>query len=113
MDVMKIAHQYLPYKDPHFHNTFLQVLCITGIPGLLLILALCVLLAIRIIRLFFSAAPLELKVLALILLGLFIYNMLEVSLFVAADTRAFIAYIVAGAVIAYDKEQKHKTSGIL
>lgn len=113
MDVMKIAHQYLPYKDPHFHNTFLQVLCITGIPGLLLILALCVLLAIRIIRLFFSAAPLELKVLTLILLGLFIYNMLEVSLFVAADTRAFIAYIVAGAVIAYDKEQKHKTSGIL
>ena len=113
MDVMKIAHQYLINKDPHFHNTFLQVLCITGIPGLLLILALCVLLAIRIIRLFFSAAPLEIKALTLILIGLFLYNMLEVSLFVAADTRAFIAYIVAGAVIAYDKEQKRKTSGIL
>ena len=113
MDVMKIAHQYLINKDPHFHNTFLQVLCITGLPGLLLILALCVLLAIRIIRLFFSAAPLEIKALTLILIGLFLYNMLEVSLFVAADTRAFIAYIVAGAVIAYDKEQKYKTSGIL
>ena len=113
MDVMKIAHQYLINKDPHFHNTFLQVLCITGLPGLLLILALCVLLAIRIIRLFFSAAPLEIKALTLILIGLFLYNMLEVSLFVAADTRAFIAYIVAGAVIAYDKEQKRKTSGIL
>ena len=113
MDVMKIAHQYLINKDPHFHNTFLQVLCITGIPGLLLILALCVLLAIRIIRLFFSAAPLEIKALTLILIGLFLYNMLEVSLFVAADTRAFVAYILAGAVIAYDKEQKRKTSGIL
>ena len=113
MDVMKIAHQYLINKDPHFHNTFLQVLCITGLPGLLLILALCVLLAIRIIRLFFSAVPLEIKALTLILIGLFLYNMLEVSLFVAADTRAFIAYIVAGAVIAYDKEQKYKTSGIL
>lgn len=109
MDVMKIAHQYLINKDPHFHNTFLQVLCITGIPGLLLILALCVLLAIRIIRLFFSAAPLEIKALTLILIGLFLYNMLEVSLFVAADTRAFIAYIVAGAVIAYNKEQNFKT----
>lgn len=113
MDVMKIAHQYLINKDPHFHNTFLQVLCITGIPGLLLILALCVLLAIRIIRLFFSAATLEIKVLTLVLIGLFLYNMLEVSLFVAADTRAFVAYILAGAVIAYDKEQKRKTSGIL
>lgn len=109
MDVMKIAHQYLINKDPHFHNTFLQVLCITGLPGLLLILGLCAVLAMRIIRLLFSAAPLEIKALTLILIGLFIYNMLEVSLFVAADTRAFVAYILAGAVIAYDKEQNRKT----
>lgn len=113
MDVMKIAHQYLINKDPHFHNTFLQVLCITGLPGLLLILALCAVLAMRIIRLLFSAAPLEIKVLTLILIGLFIYNMLEVSLFVAADTRAFVAYILAGAVIAYDKEQNCKTRAML
>ena len=104
MDVMKVAHTILPVKDPHYHNTFLQVLCITGLPGLLLVLLLCVFLAIKTLRLFFSDAPLEIKSLTLILVGFFIYNMLEVSLFVAADTRAFTAYIVAGAVIAYESE---------
>lgn len=104
MDVMKVAHTILPVKDPHYHNTFLQVLCITGLPGLLLVLLLCVFLAIKTLRLFFSDTPLEIKSLTLILVGFFMYNMLEVSLFVAADTRAFTAYIVAGAVIAYESE---------
>ena len=104
MDVMKIANPLLPTPVPHYHNTFLQVLCIAGLPGLLLTLLFCVLLAGKIIRLLFSAVPLEIKGLTILLIGLFIYNMLEVSLFVAADTRAFTAYIVAGAVIAYGNE---------
>ena len=104
VDVMKIANPLLPTPAPHYHNTFLQVLCIAGLPGLLLTLLLCVLLAVKVIRLFFSDAPLEIKALTLLLIGLFIYNMLEISLFVAADTRAFTAYIVAGAVIAYGNE---------
>ena len=104
VDVMKIANPLLSTPVPHYHNTFLQVLCIAGLPGLLLTLLICVLLAVKVIRLFFSDAPLEIKALTLLLIGLFIYNMLEVSLFVAADTRAFTAYIVAGAVIAYGNE---------
>ena len=104
VDVMKIANPLLSTPVPHYHNTFLQVLCIAGLPGLLLTLLLCVLLAVKVIRLFFSDAPLEIKALTLLLIGLFIYNMLEISLFVAADTRAFTAYIVAGAVIAYGNE---------
>ena len=104
VDVMKIANPLLPTPVPHYHNTFLQVLCIAGLPGLLLTLLFCVLLAGKIIRLLFSAVPLEIKGLTILLIGLFIYNMLEVSLFVAADTRAFTAYIVAGAVIAYGNE---------
>ena len=105
MDVMKIANTLLPTQVPHYHNTFLQVLCIAGLPGLLLTLLFCALLAVKIILLFFSNVPLEIKALTLLLIGLFIYNMLEVSLFVAADTRAFTAYIVAGAVIAYENER--------
>ena len=104
LDVMKIANTHLSTPFPHYHNTFLQVLCIAGLPGLLLTLLFCVLLAGKIIRLLFSPVPLEIKALTILLIGLFIYNMLEVSLFVAADTRAFTAYIVAGAVIAYGNE---------
>lgn len=104
MDVMKIANTLLPTQAPHYHNTFLQVLCIAGLPGLLLTLLFCALLAVKIIRLFFSDVPLEIKALTLLLIGLFIYNMLEVSLFISADTRAFTAYIISGAVIAYENE---------
>lgn len=103
-DVMNISNTVLPKPKPHFHNTFLQLFCLTGLPGLMLILAFCSLLAVRILRLFFSDAPIDIKVLTLILIGSFAYNLLEVSLFVAADTRAFTTYIVAGAVLAYSYE---------
>ncbi|MDY4635696.1 MAG: O-antigen ligase family protein [Candidatus Limivicinus sp.] len=103
-DVMSISNTVLPFPKPHFHNTFLQILCLTGLPGFLVILAICGLLSVKIIRLLFSAAPVEVKSLTLVLIGTFIYNMLEVSLFVAADTRAFVAYIIAGAVLAYSYE---------
>ena len=109
LDVMKISNTVLPKVKPHFHNTFLQLFCLTGLPGLVLILAFCGLLAVRILRLFFSDAPIEVKALTLILIGTFSYNLLEVSLFVAADPRAFTAYIVAGAVLAYDNEMYPRT----
>lgn len=106
LDVMKISNTVLPKWKPHFHNTFLQLFCLTGVLGLGLVLAFCLLLAIRIIRLFYSDAALSVKALTLILIGSFSYNMLEVSLFVSADIPAFAAYIVAGAVLAYSYETK-------
>ena len=103
-DVMNTYNTIFPRPQPHFHSTFLQLLCLTGLPGLLLILAFCVLVALRSLRLFFSNAPLAVKSLTLILVGTFIYNMLETSLFVATDTRALVAYIAVGAVLAYSSE---------
>ena len=105
-DVMSISNTVLPKHKAHMHNTFLEVLCMTGLPGLLLVLAFCTLLAIRIIRLFFSDAPLPIKTLTLILMGSFSYNMLEVSLFVRNESAAFLAYIAAGVVLAYSYEAK-------
>lgn len=105
-DVMSISNTVLSRPKAHMRNTFLQILCLTGLPGFLLILAFCALLAIRIIRLFFSDAPLTIKTMTLLLIGSFSYNMLEVSLFVRNESAAFLAYIVAGAVLAYSYEAK-------
>ncbi len=58
----------------------------------------------KIIRLYFSSAPLELKSFLIILTGIFFYNLLETSLFVAADIRAFIFYILAEAILAGYRE---------
>lgn len=103
-DVMNTYNKLFVRPQPHFHNTFLQLLCLTGLPGLLLILAFCALVARRSLRLFFSDASLDVKSLTLILVGTFIYNMLETALFVAVDTRSLVAYIAVGAVLAYTSE---------
>lgn len=100
-DVMSVANTVLPEAKPHFHNSFLQLFSLTGLPGLLLVLGFCLVLCKKILRLYFSGAPTEIKLLTLPLVGSLIYNLLETSLFVVADFRAFLFYIIAGAVLAY------------
>ena len=90
----------------HFHNTFLQVLVFTGLPGLLLVLAFCILLAIKVIKLYFSQAPLTLKILSMVLACSISYNMLEVSLFIGMDTRIAPFCLIAGAVLAYFRDME-------
>ena len=106
-DVMSVSNTVLLAAYAHLHNTYLQVLVFTGIPGFLLVLIFSALLALAILRLLFSDAPMRVKALTLILIGSFFYNLLEISLFVSADTRAFTAYIIAGAVLAYSREIGH------
>lgn len=108
-DVMSVANTVLKNYKVHFHNTFLQSLAFTGLPGLILCLAFCILLSVKIIRLYFSPAPFELKALSMILVGSLIYNMLEVSLFYYTDIRTNIFYLIAGAVLAWFRDREAKT----
>jgi len=106
LDVMEVANTILPNAKPHMHNTFLQILNLTGLPGLLLLLGFCLLVAYHVLRLFFSDCGLHIKVLTLSLVGMFSYNMLEVALFVATDPRSLTTYIIVGAAMAYSYELK-------
>lgn len=110
-DVMGVANTVLKNHKVHFHNTFLQSLAFSGLPGLILCLAFCILMTVKIIKLYFSPAPFELKVLSMILVGSLIYNMLEVSLFYYADIRAHSFYLIAGAVLAWFRDEAHKGAG--
>ena len=108
-DVMKTSWPYLTREYAHMHNSYLQVLHFTGIPGLLLVIAFSVLLAIRALKLFFSEnekADMAVKSLVLFLPGFLIYNMLETSMFALQDFRSISLFLIAGAVIActYDYE---------
>lgn len=103
-DVMKTSWPYLSREFAHMHNSYLQVLHMAGIPGLLLAIAFTVLLAIHGLRLFFSEsekADLAVKCLVLFLPGYFIYNMLETSMFVYQDFRSISLFLIAGAIVAY------------
>ena len=66
-------------------------------------LGFCLMLCTKILRIYFSGAPTEIKLLTLPLAGSLIYSLLETSLFVVADFRAFLFYIIAGAVLAYNE----------
>ncbi len=108
-DVMSVANEVWNYSYSHFHNSYLQVLGLTGLPGLGLILAFTVLLVIKIVRLYFSRGPLSMKILSMVLVGSFTYNLLETSLFVWMELRGVIFYILAGALLAYFRDMEPET----
>ena len=110
--MMDLPRQFMVYPYFHMHNLWLQVLMLTGLPGLLLVLAFCILLVWRMLRLFFSeAAGLAVKILTFPLVGTLIYGMFETILFTqCADDRAntdfreLFFFLVAGIVLAYSYE---------
>jgi O-antigen ligase len=102
---MSVADELLTERFPNFHNTLLDVLNYTGLPGLLLLLAFLVLLTMRILQLLFaSAAPIEDRLLTLPLIGALVYSMLEPLFFFCYDFRALLSFLFAGFVIACARE---------
>ena len=69
-------------------------------------LAFCVLLGRRVIRVIYSGAPMTVSVLALMCVGVFAYNIVEIGLFTTSNVASIAAYIAAGAVLAYTYEQE-------
>ena len=84
---------------------------LTGVIGLLLVLAFTVLMVIKMIRVFFSNHPLagmDIKVLTLPISGIFIYSLLELILFTASsddrsvtDFRELFFFLIAGIFLSY------------
>lgn len=110
-NAMQYAEELLSKDVLNFHNTFLQILCLTGAIGLLLVLAFCVLLGRRVLRVIYSDAPMTVSILALMLVGVLFYNMLEVDLFISSDAVCFAAYAAAGAVLAHSDEHHRRKPG--
>lgn len=112
-----IQNYIIPYK--HVHNYLLQVLLLTGLPGLLIVVAFTVLLVVRMIRLFFakdSTVPFCAKLLIMPVAGILIYSMLEICIFtnpadiraISTDLRELMFFLLSGAVLAYSAEASSK-----
>lgn len=109
--LMDGPRKYLSYPYFHMHNFLLQVLMLTGLLGFGLVAAFCILLVVRMVRLFFSdhpAATTAVKALTLPLAGIFIYGMFETILFTASadnraltDFRELFFFLVAGIILGY------------
>ncbi len=84
----------------HFHNYLLQTLMLTGLPGLLLVLAVSLLLALRAFRMFLaSGAPLREKLLWLPVLGTLLFGQMESGFFSYTDERTLCFYLVSGLAL--------------
>ncbi len=103
-DAMTRTNETLTRPQPHYHNFILQVLIFTGLPGLLLILALVILVVIKAVRLFFSRdekAETAVKLLALPITGTLIYSLFESCLFTGMEVRPLYFYILCGALLGF------------
>lgn len=97
-----------PHVDfEHHHCSYLDVLMRTGVPGFALIMAFVLLLLKKMIVLYFSekeGVDIALKTLTVMLSGLLLYSTLESCIFIMADIRSIVFYIVAGVVVASYKD---------
>lgn len=87
----------------HFQNYLLEVLVLTGIPGLLLVLAFTILVAVKGLRLLFApkgAVPLEERVYALPVAAILLYGMFERCIFTYTDERSIYFFLFAGLLLS-------------
>lgn len=87
------------------HNFFLETLMLTGLPGLLLILAFIFILVCRMLRIFFdTGVDSSIKLLTLPLTTVLLKNMGEAMLLRYDDITNYMFFLVAGVFLAYSYE---------
>ena len=91
----------------HWHNSLLQTLMLTGIPGFLAAAAFLVLMVIAGVRTFFSGkAPLYRRLLVLPVAGLCLQGMLESYLFCQVELPFYFFLVLSGYLLAFDRENR-------
>lgn len=100
----------------HLHNAFFQTLASTGLPGLALILALCVLLLVYSLRILFDPKrSLAEKMLPVLLLLFIVDAMAECPIFVPYDQKSnsffnLFFFLCAGYVVQLGQKKKETTA---
>ena len=107
-NIMPIAHQFMTPDGEgrmpvNFHNTFIEILMLTGLPGLMLALFFLVSVLYQATRfLFRSEVPLDLRTLVFPVLSTIPYFLLETC--PPRDIRLLFYLLISGFVVGYAKE---------
>ena len=102
-NVMSELYPGANYPDA-MHNSFLQVFMVSGLPGLILIVAWTVLLIIKMVKIFYSKRKdigIEVKILTLPIASLFVVSLAESLLFFSFDVSGIVFYLCAGVFLGY------------
>ncbi len=105
--VMDIVNQNIRWPHLHLHNFLLQTLGLTGLVGFALVLAFCVLLVLRMVRVFFSPDPrlsLPERLLTVPVSGTLLYGMLEIPAFGQVDVRSYLFFALTGIFLGVSYE---------
>ena len=109
-EYMTMVNAFISATDPaaivvNTHNFFLETLMLTGLPGLLLILAFFFILVCRMLRIFFdTGVDSSIKLLTLPLTTVLLKNMGEAMLLRYDDITNYFFFLVAGVFLAYSYE---------
>ena len=112
-EIMSVTNKYLSElyeKEVVFHdhhNSFLNATISSGIPGIAIIIAFCVLLIRRMAIVFFTRderVTADLIVLIAAIAAMFLYNMFETSIFNIFDIRSVLFFLCAGIFLACSYE---------
>ena len=112
-DSMGLTNALLQRKSPvpHFHNFVLQILILTGLPGLALSMAFCVPVIGKALRLLFSDdshTPFAVRTLALAPLAALTYGLFEACFFTDVDIRPLFFFLMSGMVLGFYKDAAPK-----
>jgi len=94
-------------REAHMHNSFMQVLMLMGIPGLVLVLAWSAMMVRKMLIMFFSCKKeigLTQKIPIIAISGFFVICMMENFIFISQDTCAIIFMLLSGIFLADYKE---------
>ena len=108
-DVMAVSNTYLFFDAAHFHNSVIQILMTTGIPGLILAAALILLLLYHGLRLLFSNGPqatIPAKTLVLPVISSLVHFLLEAGLFTVCDVRTLFYFLLCGFALGFARDAK-------
>lgn len=103
----------LVFKSVNAHNTWLEILLISGLLGLLLILYFFIPLVWRMLKALFASHPINIKVLIAIVFVILASSLLESNLVFNSDVSNHIFFVILGFVVRYlilDKEGKQKST---
>lgn len=106
---MAITNELMyPLEKGAFHNSWLEILNYTGLPGLALLLGYTIIIVLACFRLLLSRKELALRCLALPVLACFSYSLFESLLFFRTDARTLLFYLLAGIVAAESAKKSEK-----
>lgn len=110
-DVMTVANTFTNHEETggtpgHFHNSMIQVLMTTGLPGLILTTVFLVLLLYQGARfLLRGRAPLAARTLVLPVVASLPHFLLESGLFTSIDIRTLFYFLMCGMMMAFKRSE--------